>query len=99
MALANANRCSDLEALDRDYLRWTPSGAQFTVAKLPKTRTPGPPKLVHYSSLPENAEVCSVTSLRVYHSKTADRAATQASIPYLKKIIQKSMSRNAELVD
>ena len=31
MALANASRCLDLAALDRDYLRWTPSGAQFTV--------------------------------------------------------------------
>ena len=31
MALANADRCSDLTALDRDYLKWTPSGVQFTV--------------------------------------------------------------------
>ena len=76
MALANASRCSDLAALDRDYLRWTPSGAQFTVVQLTKTRTPGPPKSVHYSSLSEDAEVCPVSSLRIYLSKTTDRAAT-----------------------
>ena len=56
MALANASRCSDLAALDRDYLRWTSSGAQFTVVQLTKTHTPGPPKSVHYSSLSEDAE-------------------------------------------
>ena len=76
MALANASRCSDLAALDRDYLRWIPSGAQFTVVQLTKTRTPGPPKSVHYSSLSEDSEVCPVSSLRMYLSKTTDRAAT-----------------------
>ena len=75
MALANASRCSDLAALDRDYLRWTPSGAQFTVVQLTKTRTPGPPKLVHYSFLSEDPEVCPATTLRIYLTKTSDRAA------------------------
>ena len=59
MALANASRCSDLVALDRDNLRWTPSGVQFTVVRLAKARIPGPPKTVHYSWLPEDADVCS----------------------------------------
>ena len=83
MALANANRCSDLAALDRDYLRWTPSGTQFTVVQLTKTCTPGPSKSVHYSSLPEDAEVCSVTSLQVYPSKTADRTTATSPKPVL----------------
>ena len=74
MALANASRCLDLAALDRDYLKRTPSGAQFTIVWLTKTRTLGPPKSVHYSSLPEDPEVCPVVSLRVYLSKTAERA-------------------------
>ena len=43
MALANAYRCSDL---DRDYLKWTPSGVQFTVVQLMKTRTTGSPLLI-----------------------------------------------------
>ena len=75
MVLANASRCYDLAALDRDYLRWTPSGAQFTVVQLTKTRTPGPPKLVHYSFLSEDPEVCPATTLRIYLTKTSDRVA------------------------
>ena len=83
MALANANRCSDLTALDRDYLKWTPSGAQSTVVQLTKTRTPGSPKSVHYSSLPKDAKVCPVASLWVYLSKTTDRTIT---VPSLKPV-------------
>lgn len=79
MVLANANRCSDLTALDRDYSRWTPTGAQFTVVQVTKTCTPGPPKSVHYSSLPEDAEVSPIASLRVYLSKTTDQAVTVPS--------------------
>ena len=47
MALATADRCSDLATLDRDYLKWTPSRAQFTVVQLTKTRASGPPRIVH----------------------------------------------------
>ena len=79
MALANASRCSDLAALDRDHLRWTPTGAQFTVVRLTKTRTPGPPRTVHYSSLPEDADVCPVTSLQLYLSRTSEQAASITS--------------------
>ena len=75
MALANASRCSDLAALERDYLRWTPSGAKFTVVQLTKTRTLGPPKSVHYSFLSEDPEVCPATTLKIYLSKTSDRVA------------------------
>ena len=66
MALANADRCSDLAALDRDYLRWTPSGVQFTVVRLTK-------RTVHYLSLSGDVEVCPGSSLRLYLSKTAER--------------------------
>jgi len=66
-------------ALDRDYLRWAPSGVQFTVVRLTKTCTPGPPKAIHYSSLPEDVEVCPVASLRLYLSRTAERAAVLTS--------------------
>ena len=72
MALANANRCSDLAALDRDYLRWTSAGVQFTVVRLTKTRTTGPPRTVHYFALPGDAEVCPVSSLRLYLLRTAE---------------------------
>ena len=37
MVLSNADQCSDLAALDQDYMRWTPTGVQFTVVQLTKT--------------------------------------------------------------
>ena len=78
MALANADRCSDLAALDRDYLKWTPSGVQFTVVQLTKTRTAGPPRTVHYSSLPEDVEACPVSTLHLYIERTEDQTAKLA---------------------
>ena len=47
-------------ALDRDYLRWTPSGAQFTVVQLTKTRTPGPLSwyiILHYQRMLKYAQL------------------------------------------
>ena len=59
MALANVDSHSDLAALDRDYLKWTPSGVQFTLGvQLTKTHTAGPPGIVHYSLLPDDVEAC-----------------------------------------
>lgn len=71
MALTNADRCSDLAALDRDYLRVTPSGVEFTVVRLTKTRTAGPPRTACYPAFTDNAEVCPVATLHSYISKTA----------------------------
>ena len=53
--------------------------SQFTVVQLTKTRTPGPPKTVHYSSLPEDTEVCPVASLRLYLSRTKEQAVSISS--------------------
>ena len=72
MALAIANRYSDLVGLDRDHLRWTPSGIQCTVVRLTKICTPGSHETVHYSSRPEDAEVCPATTLRLYLSRTTE---------------------------
>ena len=66
LALINADRCSDLAALDLDHVRWTPDGVEFTVTRLTKTRSarhPGPPRKVCYASFPDNNEVCPVTVL------------------------------------
>ena len=77
MALANADRCSDL---DRDYLKWTPSEVQFTVVQLTKTHTTGPPKIVHYSSLPDDVEACLVAVLHLNIKRTVDQT-TQLVFP------------------
>ena len=78
MALANTSRFSDLAALDRDYLRWIPSDAQFTVVQPTKSCTPGPPKSIHYSFLSEDPEVCPATILRIYLSKTSNQVAVMS---------------------
>ena len=75
MALVNVDRCSDLAALDRDYLKFTPSGVQFTVVQLMKTRTTGPPRIVHYSLLPDDPEACPVAALCLYIKRSMDRTA------------------------
>ena len=62
-ALVNADRCSDLAALDRDYLKWTSSEVQCTVVQLTKTHTTVPPRIVHYSSLPDDVEACLVATI------------------------------------
>ena len=70
LALSNADRCSDLAALDRDYMRWTASGVQFTVVQITKTRTSGPPRTVFYPMLREDPDICPVTTLRKYITVT-----------------------------
>ena len=37
LALVNADRCSDLAALDREHVQWTASGVEFTVVHLTNT--------------------------------------------------------------
>jgi len=71
MALINADRCLDLAALDRDYLWGTPSGVEFTVVPLTMTRTSGPRRTVCYPAFTGNVEVCPVSTLHAYISKTS----------------------------
>ena len=79
LALVNADRCSDLAALDRDHLRWTELGAEFTVVQLTKTRKPGPPRKVLYPKFDSNREICPVTVLHLYMEKTAGQVASLGS--------------------
>ena len=75
LALVNADRCSDLAALDRDKVKWTPDGVEFTVVQLTKTRSSkrsSSPRRVCYSSFPDNSEICPTTVLRNYIQQTAD---------------------------
>ena len=79
LALVNADRCSDLAALDRDHIQWTASGVEFTVVQLTKTRRLGTPKKVFYATFRDNNELCPVTVLRLYMDKTAEQTAELAS--------------------
>jgi len=71
MALTNADRCSDLAALDRDYLWEIPSGAEFTVVRLTKTRMSDPPRTVCYPAFTGDVDICPISTLHAYISKTA----------------------------
>ena len=79
MALSNADRCSDLAALDWDYMRWTSTGVQFTVVQLTKTRRMGPPRTVLYSALQNDPDICPVSNLRRYIEMTSPQVNNMKS--------------------
>ena len=79
MALVNADRCSDLAALDRDLIQWTASGVKFTVVWLTKTRRSGAPREIFYPMFRDNSELRPVTVLRLYVDKTTEQAAELSS--------------------
>lgn len=53
-ALSNADRCSDLAALDLGFRSFQANGVKFIIPGLTKTRKTGPPKEAFYASLPES---------------------------------------------
>ena len=69
MALTNADRASDLHALDLRYRSFSPEGVTFEILGLTKTRRSGPPRQAFYPSFPEKS-VCPVETLRHYESRT-----------------------------
>ena len=96
LALINADRCSDLAALDRDHIRWTPVGVEFTVTRLTKTRSaghPGPPRKVCYAGFPDNNEDCSVTVLCLYIQGTTRQVSNLRSPKPLLVSSRKPMCR------
>ena len=63
MALSIADQCSDLAALDWDYMWGTFTGVQFIVVQLTKTWRTGSPRTVLYSALQDDPGVCAVSNL------------------------------------
>ena len=72
LALANADRVSDLHALDLKYRSYRNDGVSFIIPSLTKTRRSGPPREVFYPEFDADRELCPVTSLRMYEQKTSD---------------------------
>ena len=66
MALSNADRCSDLAALDLGFRSFQANGVKFIIPGLTKTRKTGTPKEAFYASLPESPLLCPVRCLREY---------------------------------
>ena len=67
--------------LDCDQLQQTPTGVEFTVVQLTKTRSrrSSTPRKVLYHYFLENTEVCPVTVLQLYLDRTAEQAAPMRS--------------------
>ena len=66
MAVANADRASDLHLLDINFMQITEEGVTFKVPGLSKTRRSGPPREVTYTRFREADIICPVTTLRAY---------------------------------
>ena len=70
MALANADRASDLNSLDTRYMQYTQTGVTFKIPGLTKTRRSGPPIVAFYPVLESNASLCPVSTLKAYMEVT-----------------------------
>ena len=66
MAITNADRASDLQALDRRFIQKTPEGMLFRVPDLTKTRRSGGPREVLYPKFVLDARICPVNILSLY---------------------------------
>ena len=72
MALANADRCSDLASLDLDYMQYQVNGVKFVIPGLTKTRRSAPPLEAFYPAFPDEPQLCPVKALRCYQAQSAD---------------------------
>lgn len=68
MAIASANRSSDLQALDLRFRRYTPEGVVFVLPTLTNTWQSGSPK--SFFSTFEKELLCPVHTLHVYERCT-----------------------------
>ena len=75
MALANADRASDLHLLDIRYMQQQGDTVKFVVAGLSKTRRSGPPRQVEYASFVDKPKLCPVKALHAYIDQTKDKRA------------------------
>ena len=82
MALANADRCSDLAALDLSYHSSVGNGERFRIPGLTKSRRKGPPLESFYSSFPEAPRLCPVATLHCYIERSKHlRCGSQGKDP------------------
>jgi len=85
MALVEASRSSELQALDLRFRVYKPEGVTFRIPSLTKKRVTGaPPKEFFFASFPANSVICPVHCLRNYELKdcsvSEDRSGSSPSI-------------------
>ena len=71
MALCNARRASDIQALDIRFKRSVSDNMVFTIPGLTKTRRSGPPKQVSFYAFSEVESLCPVKTIQIYMERTA----------------------------
>ena len=81
MALSNADRCSDLAALDLNYHTYQTNGVRFVVPGLTKSRRNGPPIEAFYPSFQESPKQCSIQALREYEARSQEMRQAGATNP------------------
>ena len=77
MALTNADRSSDLAALDLDYVRPQINGIKFIIPGLTKTRRSGPPLKAFYPSFVKEPKLCPVKAFEHYQDRSQKLRASQ----------------------
>ena len=80
MALCNADRSSDLTALDLKFRQYSSEGVTFTIPGLTKTRRSGQPIRSTYPSFPHNTKICPVTTLQHYEERSASFRPTDVQV-------------------
>ena len=84
MALVEANRVSELQALDLRYRSYRPEGVSFQLPTLVKKRKTGAPtKLFTFGAFPHDSRLCVVKCLRQYEAVTDQFREDDAGTPQL----------------
>jgi len=82
MALVEASRVSELQALDLRYCLYRPEGAVFRMPTLGKKRVVGaPPKEVMFGAFPQDSRLCVVKCLRQYEKTTVQYRKMEPGSP------------------
>ena len=82
LALTNADRCSDLAALDLNFRTYLTNGVRFVIPGLTKSRKSGVPIEAFYPGFTEDPRLCPVLALKVYEGKTKSlRKSSQSQNP------------------
>ena len=72
LALSNADRCSELAALNLDFRYFQSNGVLFVIPRLTKSRRNGPPLQAFYPEFTANPKLCPLQTLRSYEQRSKD---------------------------
>ena len=76
LALANADRYSDLTAFDLSFRTYQTNGIQFVIPGLTKSRRSGAPSEAFYPKFTEDPKLCPVSALMIYEKTESFRRSS-----------------------